>query len=486
MAGSAPIREPIIDQKTGRMNPVWERYFVLSLTPVIERMLENIPTNFTDGSIPFVEDGFLDEDNANLAWDNINNILNALDIIIPNLTASRLISSDADKKLVSVSSLASWIAGTSKEITVTDNLDGTITLSRPDAVTDEKLTINQELILDPSSTIDITAAGGITVTKPIMHIQGDGGAVIVTANPQIAAGTAGQILILEGKSDANTVELNNGNGLNIHGKAVLGDDDIIILYQGSSTWEEITRNFVMSEKAWAFKSPSGSTGTFYYGGYYDFGATDNDFNPSINFGTANSSYAAHFFAVQAAGAAGGVDTVIRITGTSITDAGVRTAGDTQDLTIADDGAAGTYYETSKKWIGQIAIVKVSGPDLLCNYGFCKYWDNNNNDFKIRGVEATWLGGANDGGANIGVRHHKTTGWTYNAGAAPTPPAYVSDMNTDHNTEINIVNGEQGDWNRDNLNIDVMGSNSEGTIFEVTTSANKAFDLGNILLRVRTA
>jgi hypothetical protein len=60
------------------------------------------------------------------------------------------------------------------------------------------------------------------------------------------------------------------------------------------------------------------------------------------------------------------------------------------------------------------------------------------------------------------------------------------MNTDHNTEINIVNGEQGDWNRDNLNIDVMGSNSEGTIFEVTTSANKAFDLGNILLRVRTA
>lgn len=239
-----------------------------------------------------------------------------------------------------------------------------------------------------------------------------------------------------------------------------------------------------SEKAWAFTSPSGSSGTFYYGGYYLFGATDNDFNPSITFGTANSSYAAHFFLVQAAGASGGTDTVIRITGTSITDAGVRTTSDTQDLTVDDAGVAGTYYETSKKWIGQITVVKLSGPDLLMNYGFCKYWDNNNTDFQISGVEATWLGGANDGGANIELIHHKATGWTYNAGSPPTNPAPVSDMNTDHNTEVNVVNNENGAWKRANLGTNVGGGDSEGTIFAVTTTANKAFELGNILLRIK--
>ena len=124
MAGSSPIREPIINPKTGRLTPVWERYFILTVTPVIERLLEKIPTNFEDGSIPFVEDGFLVEDNANLAWDNINDILSALDIIIPNLTAERLMSSDADKKLVSVAALTAWIAGSDLQ-TVNDDGDGT-------------------------------------------------------------------------------------------------------------------------------------------------------------------------------------------------------------------------------------------------------------------------------------------------------------------------------------------------------------------------
>lgn len=377
------------------------------------------------------------------------------------------------------------VTGTAKEIAVT-NAPGSITLYRPDEVTDEKLTVNQELMLVPSSTINITAAGGITVTKPIMHIQGDGGAVTVTANPQIAAGTDGQWLSLQGKSDTNTVTLNTGNGLHLHGRAVIGNEDSLTLYYDGATseWEERGRNFPESERSWPFKSPSGVSGTFYYGGYYSFGGSANDFNPSINFGTANLSYAAHGFLVQAAGAGGGTDTVIRFAGTSIDDEGNRTAADTEDLTVDDAGAAGTYYETTKKWIGQVSITKQSGPDLLCNYGFCKYWDNNNNAFRVVGIEVTWLGGANDGGANFGIRHHKGTGWTYNAGAAPTPPAYIADMNTDHNTEINIGNGINGAWKRSNLNTTVDGRNTEGTIFEVTTTANKAFDLGGILLRIR--
>ena len=238
-----------------------------------------------------------------------------------------------------------------------------------------------------------------------------------------------------------------------------------------------------TEKTWAFKSRDGNTGTSYVGGFYMFGSTDNDFNPSTTLGTANAAYGAHAFLVQAAGGGGGTDTVIRVTGTSITDAGVRTTSDTQDLTVDDAGAAGTYYETSKKWIGLVTIAKISGPDLLCNYGFCKYWDSNNTDFTITGFEATWLGAANDSSPDIELLHHKTTGWTYNAGSTPTPPTAIASMATDYVTEIQIRTDEEGAWKRANLSQAIAGSGSEGTIICITTTSNRAYAIGNFMMRV---
>ncbi len=262
-----------------------------------------------------------------------------------------------------------------------------------------------------------------------------------------------------------TIDGNSGDVMQTDGAGVL-------------SWNENA-----SEKAWTFSSPAGASGTNYYGGFYNFGATDNDFNPSITHGTANSSYAAHVFLVQAAGAGGGTDTVIRVTGTSITDAGVRTAADTEDLTVDDVGVVNTYYETIKKWIGQVTIAKQSGPDLLCNYGFCKYWDNSNTDFRIEGVDATWLAGANDANPDLRVIHHKATGWTYNAGAAATPPSDIASMNADHGVESELVNGEEGAWKKTGINHNIMGSTTEGIIIEAVTTANKAFELGDILIRI---
>lgn len=238
-----------------------------------------------------------------------------------------------------------------------------------------------------------------------------------------------------------------------------------------------------STRAFTFSSPSGGSGVTYAGGHYRFGATDNDFNPSITFGTANGAYGDHIFLVAAAGGSGGTDTVIRVTGTSMQDDTTRTTGDTEDLTVDDAGSAGAYYETAKKWVGQVTIEKISGPDLLCNYGGAKYWDDNNEDFKIEGVEVTWLGGANDGSANLLLRHHKATGWTYNNGAAPTPPTAIADMNSDYVTEINVINGEEGAWKQTNLTTNVEGSGSEGMLLEIITSANKTFEIGNFLVRV---
>lgn len=338
----------------------------------------------------------------------------------------------------------------------------------------------------PSSVAEITAGGGITVTNEFMKIKGSGGAVDITANPQIVAGTNGQQVTLMGQSDTDYVTLDDGAGLHLHGQATIGDKDAITLRYDStdSEWQEISRNFELTSESWSFSSPQGATGTFDVDGWYDFGATDNDFNPTINFGTANKSEAAHFFLVQAAGGVGGTDTVIRITGATIDDTGTRQAGQTVDITVDDAGAAGTYYETTEKWLGQIAIVKLSGPDLLMNYGFTKYWDNNNNDFIIKGLEATWLGGANDTDTDIILRHHKTAGWVYNNGAPPTPPAALAQMTVDHDTDSETVKDEQHAWKRSDLNTSITGSGSEGTIIELVTGANLSIERGTFLLKIR--
>jgi len=52
----------------------------------------------------------------------------------PNLTASRLMATDASEKMTSVDNLASWVAGTASQITVANDGDGSVTLSAPDLV----------------------------------------------------------------------------------------------------------------------------------------------------------------------------------------------------------------------------------------------------------------------------------------------------------------------------------------------------------------
>ena len=238
-----------------------------------------------------------------------------------------------------------------------------------------------------------------------------------------------------------------------------------------------------STRAFTFSSPSGGFGTIYAAGHYRFASSDNDFNPGVNFGTANGAYGDHIFLVAAAGGGAGTDTVVRLNGTTVDDLGARTAGVNVDLTLDNAGLAGAYYETVEKWVGLVTITKLSGPDLLCNYGGTKYWDDNNEDFKVEGVDVTWLGGANDTGANLILRHHKATGWTYNAGSPPTPPTSIAEMNSDYVTEINIINGEEGAWKRTNLSENINGSGEEGLLLEIETSSNKSFEIGNFLIRV---
>ena len=60
-------------------------------------------------------------------------------ITLLGVTANRLVQTDADKKLASVGNLANWIEGTENQITVTDNGNGTLTLSLDTEITEGTL-----------------------------------------------------------------------------------------------------------------------------------------------------------------------------------------------------------------------------------------------------------------------------------------------------------------------------------------------------------
>lgn len=98
-----------------------------------------------------------------------------------------------------------------------------------------------------ASPNNITAAGGITASvsaqSEIQYVQGSGGPINITANPQITVGTfAGQKLVLIGRNDTNTLTLEHGTGLALNGPCVLVADAVIGLVWDGTNWVEMFRN----------------------------------------------------------------------------------------------------------------------------------------------------------------------------------------------------------------------------------------------------
>jgi hypothetical protein len=245
-----------------------------------------------------------------------------------------------------------------------------------------------------------------------------------------------------------------------------------------------------TQQSWAFNSLAGSFGTYYFGGFYIHSGTANDFSPSTTFGTANVAYGAHFFVVL--GAATVDELTIRVTGTSMTNGATRTAADTEDIVIPSGSVVDTYYETANKWIGQVTVEAVSGTAKICDFGYCKYWDNNNTDFVVTGIEATWLAGANDAAPNISLIHHHgedgNTDWTYTgSGATPeTSATHIANMQTDYNTEYQLLSGIEGSWVHANISHSIPGSGKEGILWEIVTTANNAFNNGTLMTSITGA
>jgi hypothetical protein len=78
-----------------------------------------------------------------------------------------------------------------------------------------------------------------------MQVVGSGGAIDITASPQIVAGNQGDVLTLEGTSDTNTVKIDDGTGVSLMSglSCTLKDNIVLTLVYDSSAslWREVSR-----------------------------------------------------------------------------------------------------------------------------------------------------------------------------------------------------------------------------------------------------
>jgi hypothetical protein len=235
-----------------------------------------------------------------------------------------------------------------------------------------------------------------------------------------------------------------------------------------------------SFKSFHFTQRSIASGDYWAAGYYDAPAADVTLDQASTtqiYGTANTAYGAHAFIV--AGGAGSVNTGqvgLRVTGTSITDAAVRTTSDTETLT--DDITSlstDDYLETTKKWIGTVTfeLYTVSGTPTVYsvdfNYGFAKYENFGSVKFTVTDFEVVGLAGATDSSFDIVFYKHEDQGWTYSAAAFSPGGTVISKMSTDYVTEDNLTISDYFAYKRAGLSTFIPGNSGQGVVVKIQTS-----------------
>lgn len=93
-----------------------------------------------------------------------------LGVVDSTLTATRLLASNDSKRLASVANLSAWIAGTANRVTVTDDGDGTLTLSLPQDLHNAAAPTFAGLIAaylrpaaDSTTAVQVRTAGGTAI-----------------------------------------------------------------------------------------------------------------------------------------------------------------------------------------------------------------------------------------------------------------------------------------------------------------------------------
>lgn len=252
-------------------------------------------------------------------------------------------------------------------------------------------------------------------------------------------------------------------------------------------------------KSYSFTSRGIGAGIYYVGGFYLAPLTDANLTQAIStqiLGINNTPYAAHAFIVaggpgSVAGGAGLVE--IEVTGTSITDAGIRIPGDSE-IIVADITALALnqFAETEKKWIGQVVFTLQNSPGATrttfaidFNYGFNKYEDFGNRDFILTDIECIGLAAASDSDFNIRILKQDVNNWLYDSVNFLPGGSELLNMKAIHGTENITSNNNPFAFKRSGLLFPVNGSDSEGLVVEIDTGQNNTVQEMNVHLTVET-
>jgi hypothetical protein len=228
-----------------------------------------------------------------------------------------------------------------------------------------------------------------------------------------------------------------------------------------------------------------SPGHLYMGGFYyaqGFSHGGSHLSPSISWEFSNSSHAAHAFVVcDGPGTVNTGQVGLRVTGTSISDAGTRTTSDTEVLTTdITTLSADHYLETSKRWLGPVTfgLYVVSGSPtnyvLSFNYGLCLYDNWDGSDIDLQSVTAHGMAENAETQLEIELIHHNTTGWTFvSSGFDPVQSARVlASLTGDHSTDDNCAAKTNFAWRHTGLSQSIAGSGSEGFLTRAKYGVNK--------------
>jgi hypothetical protein len=154
-----------------------------------QRVLNHILNNLTNGSYVTTDARNVNIDDAGsfFVTKHVEYALQYIAGLIAagTLTASRLAYTDATGKLASVSNLASWIAGTAKQITITNDGDGTITISMP-----QNIDTDADVEFDSIKLDDLTASR-------MVYADANKKIVSLAALSSFVAGTANRITVTD-------------------------------------------------------------------------------------------------------------------------------------------------------------------------------------------------------------------------------------------------------------------------------------------------
>lgn len=140
--------------------------------------------------------------------------------LLLGLSATRLVATNGSGNLASVTNLASWIAGTANQITVTNDGDGTITLSIPNT---------QITTFTDTDTLTSSQRGLVVCNK----------ATAMTLNlPTISGNTGLKYGVINIGAGTVTIEPNGAETIVGDANFDLYQDESITIFATSTEWRE--------------------------------------------------------------------------------------------------------------------------------------------------------------------------------------------------------------------------------------------------------